>query len=160
MPDYDVASVQSAAGSRNEARQLDDENLVRVVRELLRTINAAMEGLRELKVVSTRNSPVEGVAQLIACACLDLTPAVVGQKGFDATDAAGRRYEIKGIRTDTNSGQTSPVRKPFVFEYLVLVVLANDYRVRNIWNIPKDPLVADRNVFQSSSGDSYRVAYS
>ena len=82
-------------------------------------------------VVINRNSPVEGVAQLIACACLELTPAAPNQKGYDATDAEGYHYEIKGIGTDENNRITSPISDPSCFDYLVLVVFATDFRVRS-----------------------------
>ena len=138
----------------NEARLLEDEHLVRVVRELLRQSNAAMEGLLKMGVVRNRNQPVEGVAQVIVCACLDLMLA--NQPGFDAIDADGKKYEIKGIRTDKNNGKTSPIRDPSLFDYLILVVVATDFRVRSIWKFPKDHLVDNRDVFKwQPEGRSY-----
>lgn len=130
----------------NEARLLEDEHRVRVVRELLRQSNAAMEGLLEMGAVKNRNLPIEGIAQMIACACLDLTPD--NQTGYDAVDPAGRRYEIKGIRTDENNAKTSHVSDPSCFHYLVLVVVDTDYRVRHIWKFAKDPLVKNSHVFK------------
>ena len=154
MSSQDLGAVQNRLG--NEARLLEDENSVRVVRELLRQINAAMNGLLEMGVAKTRNSAVEGVAQLIACACLDLTPAAEGQKGYDATDAEGRHYQIKGIGTDGNSGRTSNILDPAFFDYLVLVVLGTDFGVQRIWSFPKDPLTKDRDVFKwVSTGKHY-----
>ena len=94
-----------------------------------------------LGAVRTRNAPIEGVAELIACECLDLTIAARNQEGFDATDAEGLRYQIKGICTDENAGRSSPIREPHDFEYVVVVVCARDYRVQSILNIRKDVLV-------------------
>lgn len=130
----------------DEVLLLEDEPRVRVVRELLRQSNAAMEGLLKMGAVKNRNAPVEGVAQMIACACLDLTPD--NQTGYDAVDTAGRRYEIKGIRTDENNAKTSHVSDPSCFHYLVLVVVATDYRVRHIWKFARDPLIENSNVFK------------
>lgn len=156
MADQDLGTIQNPAGLGNEARLLENENLVRTVRELLGQINAAMEGLREMGVVNNRNSAVEGVAQLIACACLDLTPAAPNQKGYDAKDAEGCHYEIKGIGTDDNNRETSPISDPSCFDYLVLVVFATDFRVRFILNFPKDSLIKNRAVFKwRSDGKGY-----
>ena len=156
MGDQDVGTAQNLVGLGNEARLLENENRVRAVRELLGQINAAMEGLRGMGVVKNRNSPVEGVAQLIACACLDLTPAAPNQKGYDAKDANGRHYEIKGIKTDKNNRNTSPISDPSCFDYLVLVVFATDFRVRFILNFQKDSLIKNRAVFKwQADGKGY-----
>ena len=141
MQDGEVGIIQMMAELVDEAHQLGGENRLQTIRELLRISNAAMEGLMRLGAVRTRNAPIEGVAELIACECLDLTLAARNQQGFDATDAEGLRYQIKGICTDNNTGRTSPIREPHDFEYVVVVVCARDYVVRSILNIPRDVLV-------------------
>ena len=111
MQDGEVGIVQMMAELVDEVHQLGGENRLQTVRELLRISNAAMEGLMRLGAVRTHNAPIEGVAELIACECLDLTLAARNQEGFDATDAEGLRYQIKGICTDKNTGRTSPIRE-------------------------------------------------
>ena len=65
--------------------------------EHLRAIVEAETALREMGVLSTRNL-VGDVAEWIACEELGLTRARASQKGYDATDAEGRRVQIKGVR--------------------------------------------------------------
>ena len=141
MQDGEVGIIQMMAKLVDQAHELGGEKRLQTVRGLLRISNAAMEGLTRLGAVRTRNALIEGVAELIACECLDLTLADRNQEGFDATNAEGLRYQIKGICTDGNAGRTSPIREPHCFEYVVVVVCARDYRVRSILNIPKDVLV-------------------
>ena len=65
--------------------------------EQLRAYVAAGTRLREMRVLRTRNL-VGDVAEWIACKELGLTLALSSQKGYDASDALGRRVQIKGVR--------------------------------------------------------------
>ena len=90
--------------------------------------------LRERGVLRSTNSPVADYAEYLVCRGLSLSPAKKSAKGFDATDAEGKKYEIKARREATGSKPTrfSPIREleAHQSDYLVAVVFAEDFTVK------------------------------
>jgi hypothetical protein len=110
------------------------------VRSLLRLYCAIGQELILRKLTRSTNNPVGDYAEYLFATALSLTLAGNSAKGYDAVDADGQRYQIKGRRpTPANpSRQLSVIRnldsKPF--EFLAGVVFAPDFAVLRAALIP------------------------
>lgn len=108
--------------------------------ELLATYSDLMEELRQRNIIRTSNNPVADYAEKVAVERLRLKQARKEEKGVDATDAKGCRYQIKGrrITKHNSSRQLSVIRNlgDRLFDYLVAVVFDESFTVKEIWKIP------------------------
>lgn len=97
------------------------------VPELLLVYGTALDELRRREVVRSSNNPLSDYAELLFCKAFGWSREANSAAGHDATDAAGRRYQIKGRRPTrhNNSRQMSAIRRldgdPFDFLAGVLV---------------------------------------
>jgi hypothetical protein len=103
------------------------------VLDLLALHSGILDELRRRSVLRTANNPVADYAELLVCSALSLTPAPNSEKGYDATDSDGRRYEIKARRQTKRSKPTrfSAIRglEEGHFDYLVAVLFKEDFRI-------------------------------
>ena len=108
--------------------------------ELLAAYSELMEELRQRNVTRTSNNPVADYAEKVAVERLHLRQVGKEQKGFDAVDAQGYRYQIKARRITKHnaSRQLSVIRnlseRPF--DYLIAVIFNESFKVKEIWEIP------------------------
>jgi hypothetical protein len=73
------------------------------------------------------------IAELYVALELDLLPtSVLNHQGFDLIGADGKRYQVKQRGCDVLNVDVNN----FDFDFLVLVNLADDYRVRGMWRLP------------------------
>ena len=93
--------------------------------EHLRAIAEAETALRDMGVLRSRNL-VGDVAEWIACEELGLDRAPASHRGYDATDGAGRRVQIKGIRRPNRQPGALRELDKAPFDRLVIVVLSED----------------------------------
>lgn len=99
--------------------------------ELLADLRRVEKELLRRGIVRSQNSAVADLAEHLACEALSLTRQGKSNRGYDATDDRGDRYEIKARRiTSTNkSRQVSALRgldeRPF--DYLIGVLFNEDY---------------------------------
>lgn len=121
------------------------------VMDLLALHARIIEELRKRKIVRTVNNPVADYAELLACRALALSPAANSEKGFDAKDKDGRRYQIKARRVANGSNPTrfGVIRKleEDHFDFLLAIVFAHDYRVKKAALLPPSA-VKERAFFQ------------
>lgn len=68
------------------------------VSELFGLYRGVLNELRAREVLRSTNNPAGDYCELLCCEALGWTRDVRSTKGYDATDAAGRRYQIKGRR--------------------------------------------------------------
>ena len=108
--------------------------------ELIQTHGAVIDELLRRGVVETRNNPIGNYTEWLVCRRLGLTKAAKNEKGFDATDADGVRYQIKGRRDEATSVQFSAIRNldRQDFDMVVAVAFNGDYSVRLAVVIPHD----------------------
>jgi len=110
--------------------------------ELLATYSELMEELRQRQLIRTSNNPVADYAEKFTIECLGLRGMGKEQKGFDAVDAKGRKYQIKGRRLTrhNSSRQLGVIRnlKERLFDYLIAVIFNEAFGVQEIWKIPYD----------------------
>lgn len=110
--------------------------------ELLATYSRLMEELRRRNIIRTSNNPVADYAEKVAVEYLSLKQVGKEEKGFDAIDTQGYKYQIKGRRITryNSSRQLSVIRNlnERLFDYLVAVILGELFEVKEIWKIPHE----------------------
>ena len=106
-------------------------------------LHAEVSGeLRARGVCRSGNNPVANYAEGLVAKALGLELAKGSTTGFDATDSAGLRYEIKARRMTVSSKPTmlSAIRglKKKHFDFLIAVVFNEDYTVQRAVKIPHE----------------------
>jgi hypothetical protein len=103
---------------------------------------AILEELRKRGILRSKNNPTGDYAEWLVSTKLGLTLENNSSKGWDATDANGVRYQIKGRRVtpDNRSTQLSVIRnlEGKDFDVLIAVVFDAAWRVRSAAKIPHD----------------------
>lgn len=120
---------------------MDSEELARLsIAELLSAHGALIEELKRRGVLRSKNNPTGDYAEWLVSERLGLTLENNSAKGYDATDAVGVRYQIKGRRVtqDNPSTQLGVIRnlERMEFDFLVAVVFDADWRVIRAAKIP------------------------
>lgn len=99
--------------------------------ELLRLYTDLLKELANRGIVRSANNPVAGVGEYLVARALELKPAPLSTKGYNATDSKGKKYEIKSRRlTQSNqSRMLSAIRdcKSGHFDFLVGVLFNEDF---------------------------------
>jgi hypothetical protein len=118
--------------------------------ELLSRHVAAMEELRARGVLRSANNPTGDLAEYLFCAAFGWAQEDNSAKAFDAADAEGIRYQIKGRRMHrrNRSRQLSAIRSLDGFDVLAAVLFDDDYSVMRAALIPVS-VVRDRSSYIS-----------
>jgi hypothetical protein len=108
--------------------------------ELLGLFSGVLDELRRREVIRSTNNPVADYAESLVARALSLELAPKSSTGYDAVDALGQRYEIKGRRPtkQNRSTQLSAIRGVDLehFSFLVGVLFAEDFSVHRACVIP------------------------
>jgi hypothetical protein len=106
--------------------------------ELLMLHAAIMEELRSREVLRSANNPTGDLAEYLFCAAFGWRQAANSEKGFDATDTNGIRYQVKGRRIHRRnpSRQLSAIRDLTGFDVLAAVLFDDDYNITRAALIP------------------------
>lgn len=108
-----------------------------------------MEELRERAVIRSANNPTGDLAEFLFCKAFAWVQAPNSMKSYDATDAHGVRYQIKGRRVHRRnaSRQLSAIRDfdSEGFDWLAVVLFDDDYSILRAGLVPKN-IVAARGV--------------
>jgi hypothetical protein len=105
----------------------------------LLALHAAIgEELRERGVLRSANSPTGDLAEYLFCLAFGWSQENNSARAFDATDADGTRYQIKGRRLHrrNKSRQLSAIRDLEGFETLATVLFDDDFRITRVALIP------------------------
>lgn len=117
----------------SKLESLSESNLLRLYAELV-------EELRRRQVIRTGNNPVADYAEKVAVEHLGLKRAGKEERGYDALDAEGHKYQIKGRRVTRHnaSRQLSVIRDlgEKLFDYLIAVIFDEKFDIQEIWQIP------------------------
>jgi hypothetical protein len=126
------------------------------IAELLALHSAVMEELRERGVLRSANNPVGDLAEYLFCSAFGWTQENNSAKAFDAVDASGIRYQVKGrrIHRRNRSRQLSAIRDLGGFDVLAAVLFDDDYRVTRAALVPA-AVVRDHSTF-SNHTNSHR----
>lgn len=114
-------------------------------RGLLKLFAGVLDELRRREVVRSANNPVGDYTEHLVAERLGLTLGGNSSAGYDAVDAAGHRYQIKGRRVTTKNGSTqlSALRNlaGCPFDSLIAVIYHSDFTVAYAAKIPHDVVV-------------------
>lgn len=108
------------------------ENRIQLDKAKLEVFKNAIAAMVDFKSVFHRDLELSFVAELYAAEKLELAINIgKTERGFDAIDKSGKRYEIKcrslaTLNVDVNN---------FDFDYLILVNLDDNYRLIEMWRI-------------------------
>lgn len=120
--------------------------------ELLRTHASIIEELRQRGVVRTTNNPIADYTEWLVSTKLGMQLTGNSNSGYDATDSAGTRYQIKGRRIPTSqmSATLSTIRNLTNrdFHWLIAVIFEPDFSIRYAAQIPHS-LVGEVAVFRA-----------
>lgn len=115
-------------------------------KDILGLYSELLEELRKRDIVRSSNGPIADYAEWLVCEALKLRRAKPSEKGYDAQDESGARYEIKARRYTEHSRTThfSPIRdlEGQHFDYFVGVLFEADFSVREALILPRR-VVAD-----------------
>lgn len=110
------------------------------VLDLLKLHSAVLDELKRRQIVRTGNNPTGDYTEWLVAQRLGLTLNGNSGKGYDAMDAAGMRYQIKGRRlsSDTAPGQLGTIRdlEHKEFDFLIAVVFRPDWQIKCAIKIP------------------------
>lgn len=120
------------------------------IAELLALHVGALKELRTRGVLRTENNPTGDLAEYLFCAAYGWQPEPGGKAALDATDADGKRYQIKGRRLagHSPSRRLSAIRDVKGFDTLAAVLFDDIYRVMRAALIPAG-VVRDRSSYTS-----------
>lgn len=108
--------------------------------ELLGLYAEIMEELRQREVLRTSNNPVADYAEKVTVETMKLRRSGKEEKGYDALDSKGNRYQIKGRRITRHNGsrQLGVIRNldEKLFDFLIAVIFDEKFQVLEIWKIP------------------------
>ena len=108
--------------------------------ELLQHYSLLMEELRTRNIVRSSNNPIADYAEKVAVEELGLIRAGKEERGYDAIDNQGIKYQIKGRRNTKHNGsrQLGVIRNidERLFDYLIAVIFNEDFDIKEIWKIP------------------------
>ena len=108
------------------------------LRDLLGLHAGIMDELRRRGVARSANNPTGSLAEFLFCRAFSWEQADNSQRGYDAVDGNGKRYQIKGRRLHryNRSRQLSAIRDVEGFDALAAVLFDHQYRVSRAALIP------------------------
>jgi hypothetical protein len=111
-----------------------------MVSDLLTAYADVLAELKRRGIVRTRNSPIADVAEGIVARRLGLKLCTNSNKGYDATDEAGVRYQIKSrwLNSPKARRQLSVIRDldGAPFDYLIVVLFGPNFSVQEAYRMP------------------------
>lgn len=126
------------------------------VSALLQTHSEILDELRRRGVMRSANNPTGDYAEWLFCSAFGWKQAANSVKGYDATDADGIRYQIKGRRLHqhNSSRQLSAIRDLNGFDILAGVLLDARFDIARAALIPSE--VVSRRASYSRHTNSQR----
>ena len=110
------------------------------IRDLLLMHSSVLQELCNRKILRTTNNPTGDYAEWLVKEHLSLTLAPSSEKGYDAKDTEGKKYQIKGrhLTAANPSMQLGTLRNLEVpqFDYLIAVIFEEDWSVKYAAKIP------------------------
>lgn len=110
--------------------------------QLLQLYVHIIDELRKREIVRTSNNPTGDYAEWLISEKLGLTLVNNSTSGFDATDSAGIKFQIKGrrITTHNKSRQLGAIRNfnNHDFDFLIAVLFNELFEIQQVVKIPHE----------------------
>jgi hypothetical protein len=130
-------------------------------RELLATFSGIMQELKARGVIRTFNNPVAGYCESLTAFALSLRLERNSQKGYDAVDSAGTKYQIKGrlIHSSDALNQLSVIRNlnAHEFDFLIAVLFDPNFEVLEAYKVPHSLVAKYSRYSEHQHGDILRL---
>jgi hypothetical protein len=127
--------------------------------ELLKLHGGINEELRARGILRSANNPTGDLAECLFCRAFGWRQANNSVRGYDATDAEGRRYQIKGRRVHrrNKSRQLSAIRDLAgeTFDVLAGVLFDDDYNVLRAALIPRAVVEARSKYIEHTNSNKF-----
>lgn len=129
--------------------------------DLLRLYTELMEELRNREMTRSSNNPVADYAEKIVVERLGLRRAGKEEKGYDARDKRGKKYQIKArrITRHNQSRQLSVIRNldEKLFDFLIAAVFDEFFNILEMWKVPYQFVRENSKWLEYQHGHSFRV---
>ncbi|WP_338550522.1 hypothetical protein [Roseovarius phycicola] len=124
--------------NKNEVVAMPPDLANLTIAELLKLHVDVNEELRSRGVLRTANNPTGDLAEFLFCKTFGWHQESNSAKSFDATDAEGRRFQIKARRVHwrNKSRQLSAIRDLDGFDFLAAMLFDERYRISKSALIP------------------------
>jgi hypothetical protein len=121
-----------------------------------------MSELGRRGIIRTANNPVADMGEFLACEILGLTLAGGVTQGFDATDADGRRYQIKShrrLKAGSTAKKLGVIRKieQREFEFVIGMIFNHDLSIGEVWRLPYEAVVEHSTYVATLNGHRLRA---
>ena len=106
---------------------------------LLKTYAEVMEELKRRGAIRSYNNPVSDYAESLVSRTLNLELSGGSNKGFDARDRRGIRYQIKARRLDGKSSRQLGVFRNLgknPFDFAIVVLFNHEFQPAEVYRIP------------------------
>lgn len=125
--------------------------------DLLKTYSEIITELRRRNVVRSSNNLTSDYGEFIAARFMKLELSKNSNKGYDAIDKKGIRYQIKSRRVTrfNKSKQLGVIRniKSNPFDFLVVVIFEEDFSIKEIWKIPLSNVIKHSRFSKHQNGN-------
>lgn len=129
--------------------------------DLLRLYTELIEELCNREMTRSSNNPVADYAEKIVVECLGLRRAGKEEKGYDARDKRGKKYQIKGrrITRHNKSRQLSVIRNldEKLFDFLIAVVFDEFFNILEMWKVPYQFVKQNTKWLEHQHGHSFHA---
>jgi hypothetical protein len=133
--------MATRSGDRSEPGLADS----RTTSELLRAFAGVLRELRRRGIVRSYNNPAADIAEWLGARVFGLKLEGNSAKGYDAVDAAGKRYQIKSrrITPDNASTQLGVLRDlaSAQFDLLLAIYFTEDFEVQSAYLVEHGAVV-------------------
>lgn len=109
--------------------------------DLFRCYADILNELKQRQIIRTFNNPVADYAEWLVAKMLDLELATNSRSGYDATNSANEKFQIKSRRLvpSNKSRQLGVIRnlESVKFDYLIAVLFESDFSLNEAYKIPQ-----------------------
>ena len=121
---------------------------------MLKAYVAILGELKEREITQSQNAPTGGLAEHIFQKTFNWTLAANSEKGYDAKDDDGKRYQIKAKRVNSRDFDF----RSFDFDFFAVILFTHDYEIDGAVLIPKSIVKRKTNVVKHTNVHRFRLS--
>ena len=129
------------------------------IKKLLLQYNEILKKLRDNDVIRT-SKLVGEYGEYVAIKKLGLELAKSGNKGYDAIDSKGKKYEIKTRKSMSYNKATKfqVTNKELDFDFLICIIFDENWNLTKFYKIPESKVVLSKNSIIINKGlEQYNI---